>query len=88
MELDDCNASLSLDELADHPWCDFRIIPMAANIQIIFYRSDDTRKPLLVKVLLNEHEARLPISSDIEPYYRWSDLKSYYITKLDKYDNQ
>lgn len=86
MELDDCNASLELSELAQKEWCDFRIIPMAANIQIIFFRSTDTRKPLLVKVLLNEHEARLPIASDIVPYYRWSDLRQYYLAKLDNYN--
>ena len=37
---------------------------------------------ILVKVLLNEHEALLPVKPVMGPYYRWSDLKAYYEKKL------
>jgi len=51
-----------------------KIIPMAANIQIIFYRkpgSDD----ILVKFLLNENETTLPaVKTDVAPYYHWKDV--------------
>ena len=37
---------------------------------------------ILVKVLLNEHEAILPVTPVQGPYYRWSDLRAYYEKKL------
>ena len=58
-----------------------KIIPMAANIQLIFYRkkgSDD----ILVKFLLNENETSVPaLKTNCAPYYHWSDVKEYLITK-------
>ena len=58
-----------------------KIIPMAANIQLIFYRkkgSDD----ILVKFLLNENETSVPaLKTNYAPYYHWSDVKEYLITK-------
>ena len=32
---------------------------------------------ILVKILLNEDEAQLPIKTDKAPYYRWSDVRAY-----------
>lgn len=55
----------------------FRLIPMAANIQLVFFRkagSDD----ILVKFLMNENETSIPISTDCYPYYHWSDVEPYY----------
>lgn len=55
-----------------------RIIPMAANIQIIFYRKANT-DDILVKFLLNENETTVPaIKTDCSPYYHWSDVKNYH----------
>ena len=54
-----------------------KIIPMAANIQLIFYRkagSDD----VLVKFLLNENETSIPVKTDCAPYYHWKDVKAYW----------
>jgi len=54
-----------------------KIIPMAANIQMVFYRrqgSDD----VLVKFLLNENETTIPVKTDCAPYYHWNDVKNYY----------
>lgn len=62
-------------------WSDFKIAPMAGNIQLIFFRKpgiDD----ILVKFLLNEKEVRIPVKSDIAPYYHWKDVSEYYRTKL------
>ena len=50
---------------------------MAANIQLVFYRkkaSDD----VLVKFLYNEREVRIPVESDLAPYYRWNDVRDFY----------
>ena len=42
-------------------------------------------KDVLVKVLLNNREARLPLQTDCAPYYHWKDFKAYYLNKLDAY---
>ena len=52
-------------------------MPMAGGLQFIFYRSRKSPE-MLVKVLWNEAEARLPIEAYEGPYYRWSDFKAYY----------
>ena len=69
-------ATDDMENLHEH-FATFRVIPMAANIQLVFFRkagSDD----ILVKFLLNENETSVPISTDIYPYYHWSDVESYY----------
>ena len=55
----------------------FRLVPMAGNLQLVFFRkagSDD----ILVKFLMNENETSLPLSTDCYPYYHWSDIEPYY----------
>ena len=61
-------------------WVDFRISPMSANVQFVFFRNEagDT----IVKLLHNEHECRIPLASDIAPYYRWDDLRRYMTDKM------
>ena len=73
----------NLDHLDDH-WASYRIFPMACNVQMIFYRNDNNPDDILVKVLLNEHEAKLPVSTDRAPYYRWKDVRDYYMDKLSR----
>lgn len=57
---------------------------MGANIQWIFYKSEQTHQPILIKVLLNEREVHLPIKTDSYPYYRWNNVKQFYVNKLNK----
>ena len=60
---------------------------MGCNIQLIFYRPKKGKTgDILVKALLNEREAKLPVSTDQYPYYKWSDLRQYYLDKLAKFD--
>ena len=66
-------------------WVNYRIFPMGANIQLVFYRRNAGDKEVLVKVLLNENEATLPIKSDTAPYYKWSEVRDYYIKKIESY---
>ena len=54
-----------------------RLIPMAANIQLVFYRKDGS-DDILVKFLLQENETTLPIPTDCAPYYHWQDVKRYW----------
>lgn len=83
MELDSCGRQVQdLDHLEDQ-WVNFRIYPMACNIQWVFYRSKKQKDaPILVKALLNEKEATLPVPTDQYPYYKWDDLRAYYLKKL------
>lgn len=54
-----------------------KIIPMAANIQMIFYRKTDS-DDILVKFLLNENETSVPaLKTDIAPFYHWRDVRNY-----------
>jgi hypothetical protein len=60
----------------DH-WQADQVIPLSANVQWVLYSNG---KDYLVKVLLNEREAALPIGKG--PYYRWEDLRRYCLQKL------
>lgn len=52
--------------------------PMAANIQLVFYRSSKRGAPVLFKLLLNGREVSLPQLSAVSgPYYKWDDFKSW-----------
>ena len=54
-----------------------KIIPMAGNIQLVFYRKEGS-DDILVKFLLNENETSIPVASDCAPYYHWADVKRYW----------
>ena len=56
-------------------------IPKAGNLQFVFYGKKDA--PVLVKVLLNEHEATLPVETDKFPYYEWNKVREFYLDILD-----
>jgi len=74
-------------------WRDYEITPMAANVQFIFYKSTKKGTPILVKVMLNEIEQKLPVTCNQQapsagsgalqncpaaPYYRWDDVRAFY----------
>jgi len=75
-------ATDNLDELEEKGWWCSSIFPMASNLQFIFYRSGLNDKDVLLKVLLNEEEAQLPIPTDCAPYYHWNDFRSYCLQKI------
>ena len=81
-------ATDDLESLERRGWANYKIFPMGANIQFVFYRESPDDADVLFKVLLNEDEATLPLKSGIAPYYRWSDFREYYLKKLDDYDQQ
>lgn len=53
-------------------------IPMGASLQFVFYKSKKNPE-ILLKVLLNEREATLPLEAVQGPYYSWSTFKDYYL---------
>lgn len=89
LELDNCGMAIdNLDEL-DKYWRNYRIFPMACNVQLVFYRPKKGKEgDILVKALLNEREAYLPISTDNWPYYKWQDLRQYYLDKIAKFEKE
>ena len=63
-----------------YQWADFMITPMATNLQWIFYRNKGGE--VLVKLLHNEQEVRLPIQSATAPYYRWEDVREAFNARI------
>jgi len=60
---------------AEQHWFSFDIVPMAANIQFIFYRNASDE--VLVKVLRNEEEVLLPGLTPVTgPYYCLADFRT------------
>ena len=57
-------------------WQDFRVSPMGANLQLIFFKNKQGE--VIVKLLHNENEVKLPIDSPIAPYYKWETVKAFY----------
>lgn len=74
----------SLDDLEPNAWRDYNIFMMGSNVQMVFYRKSPKDTDPLVKVLLNEDEATLPAElTPVEgPYYRWRDVRQYYLNKI------
>ena len=71
-----------LNQLEKQGWANYRIAPFGSSVQVVYYRKDKTDDNILIKVLLNGEEARLPIETDCAPYYHWEDFKRYYLRKL------
>lgn len=82
MELDSCGYATTCADSVAMSWRNYRIFPMASNIQMVFYRNK--QNDILVKVLLNEREVRLPVPTRQAPYYKWADVRAYYRQKLDR----
>ena len=55
-------------------------IPMACNVQLVFFRSRKTPDDILIQVLLNGFCATLPLPEAAPGFYHWSDFKE----KFDK----
>ncbi len=74
-----------LEKLEERGWVNYKVFPMAANLQIVFYRKNPKDNDVLIKVLLNENEATLPIKTDCAPYYHWKDFRDFCLEKLATY---
>lgn len=65
-------------------WNSTEIMPMGANLQMIFYRN--RKGDVIVKTLLNEEETSFPLLDRGDrvkaPYYRWEDLRAYLVGRL------
>ena len=59
----------------------YRIIPMCGNVQMAFYCKAGT-DDILVRVLLNERDADLPVATDCAPFYHWQELRAYWMNTV------
>ena len=85
MNLNGLGASVKEIDRISEVWSITDIIPMAANLQMVFYRNKAGE--VIVHFALNEKEATLPIgtyqpkgnkNSSTAKFYLWSDVKSYW----------
>ena len=83
MHMEDCDIAVEDPEKFDSAFSVWKIAPMACNVQLIFFRDPKhPEKDVLVKLMLNEEEKRIPVDTDIFPFYRWDDVKRYYRTEV------
>ena len=80
MGIEGCGAEVTDVNEIEHHWQDFYISPMAANLQMIFFRNK--KGSVIVKFLHNENEVTLPIKNIGHCYYHWNDVKKYLTSKL------
>lgn len=81
-------ATDNLETLDRKGWADYKISPMSANVQLVFFRTDPEDDNVLVKVLLNENEVKLPVKTWSETYYQWSAVRDYWLKQLDVYETK
>ncbi len=60
LNLNGYGKQMPLDDLDKNGWLNYRIFPMACNVQFIFYHKNDQDKDVIFKILHNEDEAVLP----------------------------
>lgn len=67
-------------------WDAGKVIPLSSNIQWILYKKQDSEH-YLVKFLLNEKEVGIQgLTTKTFPYYNWSDVRAYYIKKMQRFN--
>ena len=59
-------------------WFDFQMMPMASNLQMIFFKN--RKGDVLVKFVYNDKETTIPaVNSFRGPYYKWNDIRDYLV---------
>lgn len=86
MKVEECKqvsgTDTDADLVAEH-WHDYELVPMAANLQIIFYQGKHTGD-IIVRLLLNEHDAHLPLEAINGCFYRWKEVQKLWKIQEDK----
>ncbi len=85
MDINGYGRKMHPSEIFDNDWVNYRIFPMACNVQMVFYRESPADKDLWVKVLLNEQEATLPLTEAAPGFYHWSDVRKHCMKILEYY---
>lgn len=83
MKIENCNVAVNNPAEVYKVWSDFKVVPMAANVQIVFFRKDKgTTDDILVKIMHNENEVHIPVQTNLFPFYKWSEVENYYRSLL------
>lgn len=54
-------------------------IPMASNLQFVFYRNKRNPDDILLRLMYNEKDQILPLQDQsMAPYYKWQDFREHY----------
>jgi len=77
MQISGCYAKTTDYDNLYKVWCNTNIVPMAANLQLIFYRKPGNNE-VLVKIMVNEQERTIPVKTNTWPYYNWKDVEAFY----------
>jgi multiple inositol-polyphosphate phosphatase/2,3-bisphosphoglycerate 3-phosphatase len=84
LQIADADKASEQAEKLNGNWQASKVIPLSANVQWVFYKKKGSAN-YLVKVLLNEREEHITgLSNTSFPYYKWTSLRSLYISKLTK----
>ncbi len=76
MDINGMGISLANPYEVENFWQNFNV-PMACNLQLVFFKSKKDPE-ILVQVLLNGFQARLPFAEAAPGFYKWSDFKAFY----------
>lgn len=79
MQVENCAKKEKDPEKYHLAWQDFRLSPMAGNLQLIFYHN--SKGNVRVKVLHNEKPVTLPLDDEHAPYYRWEVVKDFWVKR-------
>ena len=83
MQLEGCYNEESNPDKFHEAWCNYKVAPMAGNIQLVFFRKKGAPEDVIVKFLLHEHEVSIPVPTDNFPFYAWKDVRAFYQNILD-----
>lgn len=87
LRLENCHASEGDPYKLHEVYSDFKISPMAGNVQIVFFRPAKKRispDNVLVKFMLNEREVKVDGLQPVEfPFYRWADVRDFWVRLLE-----
>lgn len=75
------NSASNPDDFAK-VWNDFRLTPMAGNLQLIFARN--TQGHIIVRILLNEVPQSLPIQRISADFYDWGQLRKFWMQAIEQ----
>lgn len=81
LNLENCHASEGDPYKLHEVYSDFKIAPMAGNIQIVFFRPKGSTSPddILVKFMLNEREIAVDgLQPKSFPFYTWNDVSAFW----------
>lgn len=77
LRLDNCYTDETDPAKLAQSWSDFKISPMASNLQIVFFKNKEGK--VIAKLMLNEREIAIPAETDMFPFYTWETLRDHLV---------